>query len=119
MLINTDQGNKYITGTLRSEQSYEKVIKQNPMITASLIKDPRRDTFIRRLQSLRCTGRAKTEANKQIKDMRIGLLTLPLETGYGSILQAYALKTVLTRQGHEVILIRRLVKKSGSTAGTS
>ena len=24
--------------------------------------------------------------------MRIGLLTLPLETGYGSILQAYALK---------------------------
>lgn len=43
--------------------------------------------------------------------MRIGLLTLPLETGYGSILQAYALKTVLTRQGHEVILIRRLVKK--------
>ena len=43
--------------------------------------------------------------------MRIGLLALPLETGYGSILQAYALKTVLTRQGHEVILIRRLVKK--------
>ena len=43
--------------------------------------------------------------------MRIGLLTLPLETGYGSILQAYVLKTVLTRQGHEVILIRRLVKK--------
>ena len=33
--------------------------------------------------------------------MRIGLLTLPLETGYGSILQAYALKTVLTRQGLE------------------
>ena len=48
--------------------------------------------------------------------MRIGLLTLPLETGYGSILQAYALKTVLTRQGHEVILIRRLVFFKQKTA---
>lgn len=59
LLINTDQGSKYITGTLRSEQSYEKVIKQNPMITASLIKDPRRDTFYKAIASLRCTGRAK------------------------------------------------------------
>lgn len=44
--------------------------------------------------------------------MKIGLLTLPLETGYGSIMQAFALKTALTQMGHEVILIRRLrVKK--------
>lgn len=44
--------------------------------------------------------------------MRIGLLTLPLETGYGSIMQAFALKTALVRQGHEVILLRRLRKRS-------
>lgn len=40
--------------------------------------------------------------------MKIGLLTLPLETGYGSIMQAFALKSVLAQMGHEVTLIRRL-----------
>lgn len=60
MLINTDQGSKYITGTLRSEQSYEKVIKQNPMITASLIKDPRRDTFYKAV--------AKSSLHRQSKN---------------------------------------------------
>lgn len=39
--------------------------------------------------------------------MRIGILTLPLNTNYGGILQAYALQTVLQRIGHEVILIER------------
>lgn len=34
--------------------------------------------------------------------MRIGILTLPLHTNYGGILQAYALQTVLERMGHEV-----------------
>lgn len=43
--------------------------------------------------------------------MKIGLLTLPIETGYGSIMQAFALKTALTRRGHDVILLRRLRKK--------
>ena len=33
--------------------------------------------------------------------MRIGILTLPLHTNYGGILQAYALQTVLERMGHE------------------
>ena len=37
--------------------------------------------------------------------MRIGILTLPLHTNYGGILQAYALQTVLERMGHEVSLI--------------
>lgn len=37
--------------------------------------------------------------------MRIGILTLPLHTNYGGILQAYALQTVLERMGHEVVLI--------------
>lgn len=37
--------------------------------------------------------------------MKIGILTLPLHTNYGGILQAYALQTVLERMGHEVILI--------------
>lgn len=37
--------------------------------------------------------------------MRIGILTLPLHTNYGGILQAYALQTVLERMGHEVSVI--------------
>ena len=39
--------------------------------------------------------------------MRIGILTLPLHTNYGGILQAYALQTVLERMGHEVCLIEK------------
>ena len=37
--------------------------------------------------------------------MRIGILTLPLHTNYGGILQAYALQTVLERMGHKVVHI--------------
>lgn len=39
--------------------------------------------------------------------MRIGILTLPLHTNYGGIIQAYALQTVLERMGHEVCLIEK------------
>lgn len=39
--------------------------------------------------------------------MRIGILTLPLHTNYGGILQAYALQTVLERMGHKVCLIEK------------
>lgn len=39
--------------------------------------------------------------------MRIGVLTLPLHTNYGGILQAYALQAVLERMGHEVCLIEK------------
>ena len=44
--------------------------------------------------------------------MRIGIITLPLHTNYGGILQAYALQTVLERMGHEVCLIeeKRLLR---------
>lgn len=34
--------------------------------------------------------------------MKIGILTLPLHTNYGGILQAWALQTVLQRMGHDV-----------------
>lgn len=34
--------------------------------------------------------------------MKIGIVTLPLHTNYGGILQAYALQTVLERMGHDV-----------------
>lgn len=34
--------------------------------------------------------------------MKIGILTQPLYTNYGGLLQAYALQTVLKRMGHEV-----------------
>ena len=46
--------------------------------------------------------------------MKIGLLTLPVETGYGSILQAVALKTKLVDLGHDVTLIRRHVERKDS-----
>lgn len=36
--------------------------------------------------------------------MNIGILTLPLHTNYGGILQAYALQTVLERMGHQVVV---------------
>lgn len=37
--------------------------------------------------------------------MKIGIITLPLHTNYGGILQAYALQTVLERMGHEVTVL--------------
>lgn len=37
--------------------------------------------------------------------MKIGILTLPLHTNYGGILQAYALLTILKQMNHDVILI--------------
>lgn len=43
--------------------------------------------------------------------MRIAILTLPLHTNYGGILQAYALQTVLERMGHEVELLEPARKR--------
>lgn len=37
--------------------------------------------------------------------MRVGVLTLPLHTNYGGILQAYALQRVLQDMGHDVVLL--------------
>lgn len=39
--------------------------------------------------------------------MKVGILTLPLNTNYGGILQTYALQTLLMRMGHEVYVIER------------
>ena len=39
--------------------------------------------------------------------MRIAILTLPLHTNYGGILQAYALQTVLERMGHTVEVLQK------------
>lgn len=44
--------------------------------------------------------------------MRIGILTLPLETNYGGILQAYALQKVLRDMGHDVMTIDRHNRRS-------
>lgn len=41
--------------------------------------------------------------------MRIVILTLPLNTNYGGIMQAYALQTVLERMGHEVTVLHHVV----------
>ena len=43
--------------------------------------------------------------------MKIAILTLPLHTNYGGILQAYALQTVLERMGHEACLIEERRKR--------
>ena len=43
--------------------------------------------------------------------MKIGILTLPLHTNYGGILQAYALQTILARTGYEVCVIQRPWRK--------
>lgn len=45
--------------------------------------------------------------------MKIGIITLPFNTNYGGILQAWALQTVLRKLGHEAITINR------KTAGMS
>ncbi|WP_165040328.1 polysaccharide pyruvyl transferase family protein [Dysgonomonas sp. ZJ709] len=39
--------------------------------------------------------------------MKIGILTLPISTNYGGILQAYALQMVLKKMGHDTWLINR------------
>lgn len=39
--------------------------------------------------------------------MKIGILTVPFNNNYGGFLQAYALKTAITKTGNEVIFIRR------------
>ena len=38
--------------------------------------------------------------------MKIAILTLPLHTNYGGILQAYALQTILNRMGHDAELLK-------------
>lgn len=40
--------------------------------------------------------------------MKIAILTQPLDTNYGGILQCYALQTVLERMGHEVQVLTKL-----------
>lgn len=50
--------------------------------------------------------------------MKIGILTLPLHTNYGGILQAYALQTVLERMGHEVVVIDTPNMKSSPSLWT-
>ena len=44
--------------------------------------------------------------------MKIGILTLPLHTNYGGILQAYALQTVLERMGHQTVVLNHKRKYS-------
>lgn len=39
--------------------------------------------------------------------MKIAILTQPLWTNYGGILQAYALQTILKRMGHQVVVVNR------------
>lgn len=40
--------------------------------------------------------------------MRVAILTLPLHTNYGGILQCYALQSVLRRMGHDVKVLTKL-----------
>lgn len=43
--------------------------------------------------------------------MKIGILTLPLTSNYGGILQAYAMQTILERMGNEVDIIEQIYPK--------
>lgn len=43
--------------------------------------------------------------------MKIGILTLPLNSGYGGILQAFALQKTLKKMGHDTWLINRQLKR--------
>lgn len=47
--------------------------------------------------------------------MKIGILTLPLSSNYGGILQAYALQSVLQSMGHTVFLINRESRHTSSS----
>lgn len=40
--------------------------------------------------------------------MKVGILTLPLEANYGGILQNWALQTILTRMGHNVVTFQKI-----------
>lgn len=44
--------------------------------------------------------------------MKIGILTQPLQTNYGGLLQAFALQTVLKQMGHEVWTFNRDTKET-------
>lgn len=52
------------------------------------------------------TKRTKS-AHFYLKNMKIGIITLPFNTNYGGILQAYALQQVLVARGHEVLIVHR------------
>ena len=43
--------------------------------------------------------------------MKIGILTHPLHSNYGGILQCYALNTYLRKLGHDTVVIRRVYNK--------
>lgn len=45
--------------------------------------------------------------------MRLGILTLQDSPNYGALLQAYALRTYLTRLGHEAVVVDRRRESSG------
>ena len=38
--------------------------------------------------------------------MKIAIVTLPLHSNYGGILQAYALQTILQKMGHDVLFVK-------------
>ena len=44
--------------------------------------------------------------------MKIGILTQPLETNYGGLLQAFALQVVLKRMGHEVLTVDLPIRRT-------
>lgn len=49
--------------------------------------------------------------------MRIGILTLPLYTNYGGIIQCYALQTILQRMGNETIILQREFNRKHTISG--
>ena len=48
--------------------------------------------------------------------MKIGILTQPLQSNYGGIIQAYALQTILESMGHEVVILNRIKLEKDNTS---
>ena len=44
--------------------------------------------------------------------MKTAIITLPIHTNYGGMLQAYALKVVLESMGHEAVVVDRKDKNA-------
>ena len=49
--------------------------------------------------------------------MKIGIMTQPLYTNYGGIIQCYALQTTLRRMGHETVVLQREFNRKYSLKG--
>lgn len=104
IFVNTKKGQTSIDFSQMEirETTYERIKPLNPSCHSSVQPHPRRGEFFSRLDGENLIDLIE-DCTKP--PMKIGILTLPLHTNYGGILQAYALQTVLERMGYSVEVI--------------